>query len=103
MDILDSYGLSLCTGQKLLVYPNHFKIWFWAISKLPLFVDLNRLNINNIEPVKIGKFRCFEAAENPNLGAPRGVHSLADERSVRKPLIKRVLYRVLNSGGDKMS
>ena len=45
------------------------KIWFWAISKLPLFADLNRLNINNIEPVKIGKFRCFEAAENPKLEA----------------------------------
>jgi len=44
-----------------------FKIWFWAISKLSQFVDLNRLNINNIEPVKIGKFRCFEAAENPSL------------------------------------
>jgi len=39
----------------------------------------------------------------PNLGAPRGVHSLADESSVRKPLIRRILYRVLSSGGDEMS
>ena len=44
-----------------------FKIWFWAISKLPLFVDRSQLNINNIRSVEIGKFRCFEAAENPNL------------------------------------
>ena len=39
----------------LEVYPNHFKIWFWAILKLSKFVDLNRLNINNIRSIKIGK------------------------------------------------
>ena len=43
------------------------KILFWAISKLSQFVDLNRLNINNIKSVEIDEFRCFEAAENPNL------------------------------------
>ncbi len=48
------------------IYRSELKIWFWAISKLSQFDDLNRLNINNIEPVEIVEFRCFEAAENQN-------------------------------------
>ena len=49
------------------LYPNNLKNWFWAISKLLKFVYRKWLNINNIEPLAIGKLQCFEAAENPIL------------------------------------
>ena len=40
------------------LYRSNLKNRFWAISKLSQFVDLNRLNINNIKSVEIGKFGC---------------------------------------------
>ncbi|CCB89572.1 unknown protein [Simkania negevensis Z] len=47
------------------LYSNNFKNWFWATRKLSEFVDFKWPNIRNMRSLKIGKLRCFGAAENP--------------------------------------
>jgi len=41
------------------------KVGFGRARKLSEFVDLKRPNIRNMRSFKIGKLRCFGAAENP--------------------------------------